>query len=211
MSIADIRKDYTRAALSEADVAHDPIDQFKRWFDEALQSQLPEPNAMSVATVSSDGRPSLRILLVKGVDDRGFTFFTNYDSRKGQELAVCPQAALLFHWVELERQVRIEGRVEKVSPAESDAYYHSRPLGSRLGAWASPQSQVIESREFLERRVRQYEQEHGDSPQRPEGWGGYRLVPDYLEFWQGRPSRLHDRICYRLQPDGCWSRARLAP
>jgi pyridoxamine 5'-phosphate oxidase len=163
-----------------------------------------------LATVNEQGRPSARIVLIKGVDKRGFTFFTNYESRKGQELAANPHACLLFHWTELERQVRIEGRVERCEPEESDAYYLSRPVGSKLGAWASPQSQVIPGRQMLEAQVKKYEAEHGDSPTRPPFWGGYRLVPDYFEFWQGRASRLHDRLVYK-RVDGQWEVCRLAP
>ncbi|WP_334118212.1 pyridoxamine 5'-phosphate oxidase [Limnobacter sp.] len=211
MSIADLRKDYTQATLDEADALPNPFDFFKLWFDQALNADLPEPNAMTLATVNAQGRPSARIVLIKGLDDRGFTFFTNYESRKGQELGQNPHAAILFHWIELERQVRIEGRVEKCSPQESDAYYLSRPAGSRLGAWASPQSQVIESRGALAARVHQArEQQQRDPQTRPPFWGGYRLVPDFFEFWQGRPSRLHDRLAYTLQGDS-WAMSRLAP
>lgn len=211
MSIADLRKDYTQATLNEADALSNPLDFFKLWFEQALNADLPEPNAMTLATVNDQGKPSARIVLIKGLDERGITFFTNYNSRKGQELAQNPNAAILFHWTELERQVRIEGRVEKCSPTESDAYYLSRPAGSRLGAWASPQSQVIESRAELEARVRQAEAElQGDPQTRPPFWGGYRLVPDFFEFWQGRPSRLHDRLVYTLR-DATWVMSRLAP
>jgi pyridoxamine 5'-phosphate oxidase len=211
MSIADLRKDYARESLDERDVARDPIVQFARWFQEALNSGFTEPNAMTVATADAQGRPSSRVLLLKGYDSRGFVFFTNYDSRKGRELAENPQAALLFHWVELERQVRIEGRVDKVAPAESDEYYASRPLGNRLGAWASPQSSVLADRGTLERRLAELEREHGDDPPRPPHWGGYRLAADCLEFWQGRPSRLHDRVRYTLVSAGSWKIERLAP
>ncbi|WP_370263416.1 pyridoxamine 5'-phosphate oxidase [Limnobacter sp.] len=210
MSIADIRKDYTQASLDEAHAPKDPFEFFKLWFQQALDAQLPEPNAMTLATVTADGRPSARIVLIKGVDERGFSFFTNYDSRKGQELAHNPYAALLFHWTELERQVRIEGTVEKLSAEESDAYYFSRPLGSRHGAWASPQSAEIASRQVLEERLCKVKSELGEAPARPPFWGGYRVVPTAFEFWQGRPSRLHDRLAFILQ-GGQWVRKRLAP
>lgn len=211
MSIADIRKEYSRASLSEDDVAADPIEQFSKWFGEAVTAQVPEPNAMSVSTVNANGRPSSRILLIKEFDPRGFTFFTNYESRKGEDLAANPHAALLFFWSELERQVRIEGRVEHITAAENDAYFNSRPLNSRLGAIASSQSRPAESRAALEARFAEVAGQYGDQPPRPAHWGGYRLVPDYLEFWQGRPSRFHDRIAYTRLPDGSWQRQRLQP
>jgi pyridoxamine 5'-phosphate oxidase len=211
-TLADLRKNYSRGALDAADVDPDPVRQFETWFAQALDAQLPEPNAMTLATVDTNGRPSARIVLIKGVDARGFVFYTNYDSRKGRELAGNPAASLLFHWIELERQVRIEGRVEKASAEESDAYYASRPLGSRIGAWASDQSQPLESREALEAREREMTAKYGENPPRPPHWGGYRLVPDVIEFWQGRPSRLHDRIVYsRAGADAPWRTARLAP
>ncbi|MFC5474483.1 pyridoxamine 5'-phosphate oxidase [Paraherbaspirillum soli] len=211
MSIALLRKDYSHASLSELDTAPDPFVQFARWFDEALQSQLPEPNAMSVATVGANGRPSSRILLIKEFDRRGFTWYTNYESRKGEELHCHPYAALLFHWVELERQVRIEGRVERVCAAESDAYFQSRPLNNRLGAITSRQSRPVSSRQILETNFVAAARKYGERPPRPEYWGGYRLIPDCMEFWQGRSSRMHDRIRYTPEPDGQWQRQRLQP
>ncbi|KPF48304.1 pyridoxamine 5'-phosphate oxidase [beta proteobacterium AAP121] len=208
--IASLRKSYEKAELDETASAADPLQQFQLWFEQALQSQLPEPNAMTLATVGADGRPSTRVVLIKGVDARGIVWYTNYGSRKGQELAHHPYAALQFHWVELERVVRIEGRVEKTSDEESDAYYHSRPLDSRLGAWASPQSQVISSRTVLVKAAAEAALRHALNPPRPPHWGGYRLVPEHWEFWQGRKSRLHDRLRYR-QDGGHWVRERLAP
>ncbi|MBP0621749.1 pyridoxamine 5'-phosphate oxidase [Cupriavidus consociatus] len=209
--LADLRRTYVLGSLSETDVAPDPMSQFKRWFDEAVTAKLPEPNAMTLATVSGDGQPSARIVLLKGIDDRGFTFFTNYESRKGLDLAANPRAALLFHWVQLERQVRVEGIVEKVADDESDVYFASRPLGSRVGAWASEQSREVPGRDVLEQREQEYRSKFGDNPPRPPHWGGYRLVPTALEFWQGRPSRLHDRIVYRVHPGGAWQIVRLSP
>ena len=211
MSIALLRKDYSRASLSELDVASDPVMQFSKWFEEARQSELPEPNAMSVATVGADGRPSSRILLIKEFDQRGFTWFNNYESRKGQELRGNPYAAMLFHWIELERQVRIEGRVERISDAENDCYFQSRPVKSRLGAIASEQSRPIANRQLLDAKFAEAEAKYGEQPPRPAYWGGFRLVPDRIEFWQGRSSRMHDRILYTLQPDGLWRRERLQP
>lgn len=210
MNIADLRKSYERDELDEASSAADPLAQFRTWFDQALKAELPEPNAMTLATVGESGRPSTRVVLIKGFDERGLVWYTNYDSRKGRELAANGFAALQFHWVELERVVRIEGRVEKVGADESDAYYASRPLDSRLGAWASPQSQVITGRSVLVAAAAKAAITHGLSPSRPPHWGGYRLVPDAWEFWQGRKSRLHDRLRYRLD-QGLWLRERLAP
>lgn len=210
MNLADLRKEYKFAALNEADVAADPIAQFEKWLAEAIAAELPEPNAMTVATADAAGRPSARIVLIKGVDAGGFVFYTNYASRKGLEIDANPHAALLFHWTELERQVRVEGRIERVSAAESDAYYLSRPLGSRIGAWASPQSEVIASREALEAAVAAREASLGESPPRPPHWGGLRVVPEAIEFWQGRSSRLHDRLRY-ARVDAGWRVQRLAP
>ncbi len=211
LSLADLRKNYALGSLSETDVAPSPFDQFRRWFEQALAAQLPEPNAMTLATVTPDGRPDARIVLIKGADENGFTFFTNYESRKGRELEATPYGCLLFHWIELERQVRIEGRVEKVSEAQSDAYYHSRPVGSRLGAWASVQSAEVADRSIIEQREAEFRRQFGDAPPRPPHWGGYRLLPETFEFWQGRESRLHDRIKYFQLADGSWRVARLSP
>jgi len=209
-NLADLRKSYERDALDEAASLGNPLKQFEHWLQQALDAQLPEPNAMTLATVGADGRPSTRIVLLKGLDARGVVWYTNYDSRKGRELAANPQAALQFHWVELERVVRIEGRVERVEAELSDAYYASRPLDSRIGAWASPQSQVIESRALLVAQAAKFGLKFAMNPPRPPHWGGYRLQPDTWEFWQGRKSRLHDRLRYR-QHDGSWLRERLAP
>jgi len=209
--IANLRKSYERAELNESASSADPMQQFDQWLKEAINSEVPEPNAMTVATVSSDLRPSTRVVLIKGYDARGIVWFTNYNSRKGQQLAGNPFAALQFHWVELERVVRIEGRVEKVSDAESDDYFNSRPLDSRIGAWASPQSQVIEGRGTLVANAAKYGAQFLLQPPRPPHWGGYRLVPEQWEFWQGRKSRLHDRLRYRQSAEGVWIRERLAP
>jgi pyridoxamine 5'-phosphate oxidase len=209
-NIADLRKSYERDALDEEASAADPLQQFEHWLQQALDGQIPEPNAMTLATVGHDARPSTRIVLLKGFDARGIVWYTNYESRKGRELAAHPQAALQFHWVELERVVRIEGRVHKVEDELSDSYYASRPLDSRIGAWASPQSQVISSRAVLVSQAAKYGLKFAMNPPRPPHWGGYRLVPDAWEFWQGRKSRLHDRLRYRLQ-EGRWLRERLAP
>jgi pyridoxamine 5'-phosphate oxidase len=209
-AIADMRKSYERAELDENASQAQPLAQFDQWLNEAIRSEIPEPNAMTLATVNHNLRPSTRIVLIKGYDERGLVWYTNYDSRKGQELAGNPYAALQFHWVELERVVRIEGRVEKVSAEESDAYFQSRPLESRIGAWASPQSQVISGRTVLVTEAAKYGAKFLLQPPRPPHWGGYRLVPDQWEFWQGRRSRLHDRLRYR-QLDGAWVRERLAP
>jgi pyridoxamine 5'-phosphate oxidase len=210
MALADLRKSYERDELDEVSSAADPLQQFQTWLEQAIKAELPEPNAMTLATVGADGRPSTRVVLIKGLDERGLVWYTNYESRKALELAHNPQAALQFHWVELERVVRIEGRVERASAEESDRYYASRPLDSRIGAWASPQSQPISSRAVLVANAAKAAAQHGLNPPRPPHWGGYRLVPDRWEFWQGRRSRLHDRLCYRLE-GGRWRRERLAP
>ena len=210
-SLSDLRKSYERSELSE-DASHaDPLRQFEQWLQEAISSEVPEPNAMTLATVASNLRPSTRVVLIKGYDERGITWFTNYDSRKGNELAGNPYAALQFHWVEMERLVRIEGRVDKVSNLESDEYFHSRPLDSRIGAWASPQSQVISGRTVLVANAARYGAKFLLQPPRPPHWGGYRLQPDGWQFWQGRKSRLHDRLRYTLTPEQSWLRERLAP
>ena len=211
LSVHDSRTDYSRLSLCESDLDPDPIRQFQRWFEEATLAEIPEPNAMALATASPDGRPSVRIVLLRGYDERGFTFFTNYESRKGRELESNPRAALVFHWPDLERQVRIEGAVEHASAEESDVYFQSRPAGSRLGAWASRQSEVIADRADLEARTRELERQYSDGLiPRPEHWGGYRVVPDVIEFWQGRPSRLHDRLRYSRQGSR-WLIERLSP
>lgn len=210
-SIADLRREYARERLDESQVAADPVEQFARWFAQARQADLLDPNAMTLATCGSGGQPSARIVLLKDFDDQGFVFFTNYASRKGEEMAGNANAALLFYWGALERQVRIEGSIDKVSAAESDEYYQQRPLGARLGAWASPQSRVIDSRAELESRLEAVASQYADDPPRPPHWGGYRLRPRLLEFWQGRPNRLHDRVRYLLSNDMRWAIERLAP
>jgi pyridoxamine 5'-phosphate oxidase len=223
--LAELRRDYARARLDETDVALDPIAQFRRWMDEALAARVPEPTAMTLATATADAAPDARIVLLKGVDERGFVFFTDYRSRKGQELAENPRAALVFYWSELERQVRVLGRVERAAREESEAYYRSRPLGSRLGAWASHQSQVIPGRAWLEQQLAEVEARFADAatgaageaaadggggPPLPPHWGGFRVAPERIEFWQGRPSRLHDRIRYTKE-GGTWRIERLSP
>lgn len=210
LNLADIRKEYMHAGLSDAEAARNPFDQFERWMNDALSHELPISNAMTLATVTPEGRPDARIVLLKGIDNGGFVFFTNYESAKGRQLAANAQGCLVFFWVEIERQVRVWGRTGKVTPAESDAYYASRPLGSRLSAWASAQSSKVPARRALEDSLAAAEKEHGANPPRPPYWGGYRLMPDSFEFWQGRPNRLHDRLLYRREGDA-WVIGRLAP
>ena len=212
-SIADLRQNYTLAGLDRSDLNADPIEQFNLWFQQTLEADLIEPNAMTLATATSDGKPTARIVLLKGVSDRGFVFYTNYESQKGQQLIANPYAALVFLWDKLERQVRIEGRVEKLSSAESAEYFHSRPKASQLGAWTSDQSRVIPNREVLEKKQSELQKQYsGDATvPLPPHWGGFRVVPDRIEFWQGRPSRLHDRLVYDLQTDGSWQIERLSP
>ncbi len=212
MNLADRRREYAKAALDDASVADDPFDQFRRWFDEAEAAELPEPHAMTLATADADGRPSARIVLLKGIDRESFVFYTSYRSRKGRELAVNPHAALVFYWDALERQVRVTGRVERLDQATSWEYFRSRPIGSRIGAWASHQSELLAERAELERRVAELtrEFEGAEIPMPPE-WGGYRVIPDEIEFWQGRPSRLHDRIRFRRDTTTGWQRGRLSP
>lgn len=210
--ISALRRNYTRESLSETGVHTDPIQQFDHWFREALNSELPEPNAMTLATAGRDGRPGARTVLLKGFDHQGFVFYTNYESRKGQEIAENPRVALLFTWLELERQIRIEGRAERVSPEEAEAYFQSRPKGSQVGAWASPQSRVIAGREVLEQKLEELNEtfKHDENLPLPPFWGGYRVYPDRIEFWQGRENRLHDRIRYSRTATG-WKIERLAP
>ncbi len=210
VTVADLRTEYSRHTLDESTVDRDPFKQFDLWLDEAIRAQAAEPTAMTVATIDERGRPAARICLLKGADPRGFVFFTNYESRKGRDLAAHPAAALVFFWKELERQVRIEGAVEKVAAEESDAYYRTRPIGSRIGAWASPQSAELESRAWLEARWADLAKHYGEDPPRPPHWGGYRIVPEAFEFWQGRRSRLHDRVTYARAQEG-WQIARIAP
>lgn len=210
MKIAELRQEYMRAGLAEAAALADPLAQFGRWFEEAVAAQLPLANAMTLATVAASGAPAARIVLLKGVDGGGFVFYTNYLSRKGRELAAQPRACLVLLWSELERQVRIEGRVEKVAAADSDAYYASRPLGARLSAWASAQSEPVADRAALERSLEEMARRHGGAPPRPPHWGGYRLLPEVVEFWQGRADRLHDRLLYR-RVGAHWALERLAP
>ena len=211
MSLSHVRREYARAGLREEDVAADPLEQFHRWLADATAAHPDEYTSMTLATADREGRPSARVVLLKGCDERGFVFYTNYDSRKGLELAENPRAALVFYWADLERQVRIEGRVEKTSREESEAYFHSRPLGSRIGAVASRQSAVIPGRDELERTTRELLERFGEDVPLPDTWGGYRVVPEALEFWQGRPDRLHDRLHYRRLSEGGWTIERLSP
>ena len=209
-AIADIRKDYKLKSLSEKEVSNNPYDQFGIWWKEAIESNLDEVNAMTLSTCSKEGRSSSRIMLLKGYDEQGFVFFTNYNSRKGGDIQDKPFVSLLFFWKELERQVRIEGRIEKLEDSYNDEYFYSRPVGSRIGAWASNQSSVLENREELEARVAKFTEQYGDTVPRPANWGGYRVVPDKIEFWQGRSSRLHDRVVYNLE-NNAWRISRLSP
>jgi pyridoxamine 5'-phosphate oxidase len=212
MSIADLRREYTTAGLSEADLDPNPFKQFAKWFQQALGAELTEPNSMTLATAAPDGKPSARVVLLKGFDDKGFVFYTNYESRKGRELAMNPHAALVFCWLELERQVCVTGQVSRVSRKESEDYFHTRPAGSQLGAWASRQSEVISGREVLEERLRELVAAYRNEPvPLPPYWGGFRLTPEAMEFWQGRPDRLHDRLRYSLQTDQRWLIERLSP
>jgi pyridoxamine 5'-phosphate oxidase len=210
MNIADLRQEYMRAGLAEADAHADPLAQFERWFNEALAAQLPLANAMTLATAAAGGAPDARIVLLKGVDNGGFVFYTNYASRKGRQLAARPQACLVLFWAALERQIRIEGQVEMVSSSDSENYYASRPLGARLSARASAQSEVVAGREVLEKAVQRESAKHGENPPRPAHWGGYRVIPSRMEFWQGRENRLHDRLLYSRTKDA-WKIERLAP
>ncbi len=211
-SVATLRKDYTQQGLREIDLNPDPVQQFKKWLEQAISAQLPEPNAMTIATATTDGKPAARMVLLKDFDDRGFVFYTNYESHKGRQLAQNPQAALVFWWAQLERQVRIEGQVTQVSSQESDEYFHSRPINSQLGAWVSNQSQEVASREVLEQSLVQLQAKYAEQTiPRPAHWGGYRVIPSEIEFWQGRPSRVHDRLLYRRQNDGSWLIKRLSP
>jgi pyridoxamine 5'-phosphate oxidase len=211
VDLSGLRQEYMREQLDESDIDRDPLSQFRKWFDEAVQAQIPMVNAMTLATASRALQPSARIVLLKGLDERGFVFYTHYESRKGEELAANPRAALLFYWIELEREVRIEGAIEKTSARESDEYFATRPAGSRIAANASHQSSIVRDRQTLERRFAELEQQHGERAPRPSGWGGYRVLPEAIEFWQGRPNRLHDRLLYTKADDGAWRIARLAP
>ncbi|MEM9916754.1 MAG: pyridoxamine 5'-phosphate oxidase [Bacteroidota bacterium] len=212
-SLADLREDYRLSTLDISDVLTDPVAQFRQWFEEAQQSKVPEPNALTLATATSDGRPSARVVLLKGLLEGGFVFYTNFESQKGREMDANPRAAMVFNWLDLQRQVRIEGQVRRLSEEQSIAYFQSRPKGSQIGAWASPQSQVIDGRQLLEENVQQLKEKYASEEvlPKPPHWGGYVLLPEMLEFWQGRSSRLHDRIRYDQQKDGQWKIKRLAP
>ena len=210
--LESLRSNYALSGLHETDLLGNPFQQFQLWLEQAIAAELPEPNAMTLATLSEEGKPIARMVLLKGLDEKGFVFYTNYDSAKGKQLTETDSAALVFWWAGLERQVRVEGTVEKVSSTESDAYFQSRPKASQLGAWASPQSQVIENRDVLEKRLAQLEEKYAtEKVPRPPHWGGFRVIPTAIEFWQGRPSRLHDRIRYELDEKGDWFYQRLAP
>ena len=211
MTLAELRREYTLAGLRRADLDADPIGQFQKWFAQAMQAEIVEPNAMTLATVAADGQPSTRIVLLKGIDQRGFSFFTNYESRKGRELAENPKASLTFFWAGLERQVSVGGTVSRLSREESDAYFAVRPLGSQRGAWVSKQSTVVANREYLEKRLTEVEAEFGEKVPMPPYWGGYVISPSSMEFWQGRPNRLHDRFRYKRQDSGVWVIERLSP
>lgn len=212
MNVADIRREYERMGLSEEDLAQSPVEQFGRWLGDAMAVDPQEFTAMTLATADREGRPSARIVLLKGYDEKGFVFYTNYESRKGRDLRENPRAALVFYWASLDRQVRIEGTIEKTSREESEVYFHSRPVGAQIGAWASRQSHPLAHREDLERAVRALEEDFGDGPiPLPASWGGYRVIPERFEFWQGRTSRLHDRLCYVRLPEGGWRIERLFP
>jgi pyridoxamine 5'-phosphate oxidase len=211
VDIAGLRQEYMRARLDEVEIDRDPLSQFRKWFDDAVRAEIPMLNAMTLATVSSASQPSARVVLLKALDERGFVFYTDYQSRKGEELAANPRAALLFYWIELEREVRIEGVVEKTSARESEEYFLTRPAGSRVAANASRQSSVVADRQALERRYVEIEQQYGDSAPRPSTWGGYRVLPEAIEFWQGRANRLHDRLLYTKAGDGAWRITRLSP
>jgi pyridoxamine 5'-phosphate oxidase len=211
MTLAELRREYTLAGLRRADLDADPISQFQKWFAQAMQAEIVEPNAMTLATVAADRRPSTRIVLLKSVDQRGLSFFTNYESRKGRELAENPKASLTFFWAGLERQVSVGGTVSKLSREESEAYFAVRPLGSQRGAWVSKQSTVVANREYLEKRLAEVEAEFGENVPMPPYWGGYVLSPSSMEFWQGRPNRLHDRFRYKRQDSGVWAIERLSP
>lgn len=212
LNIADIRTDYKMKSLNEAEAANNPFSQFENWWQDAVNSEIAEINALTLATATTDGKPTARIVLLKGYDEKGFVFFTNYQSKKGIQLAENPAACMVFFWKELERQIRIEGSIATILPEESDDYFFSRPIGSRIGAWASPQSNVIDSRDLLEKNISKYEQQfNNENIPRPAHWGGYRLAPNLFEFWQGRSSRLHDRLQYSIEANGLWKMERLAP